>query len=321
MDKKELARWRKYNTLAEEVDPSSFISEHGLRLIDNLEGHGDIGYKVVNGQGTTYHGVTQEGLDGLKELTIKYSVKVPNDLVGADVKTITKEQAKTATQYIAVLNTMLVNDFTETTNFQNWDQTARDAFLSYFHYNSPYKLRKSLNDDNPGSTLKAIKSNNPCRAAQTLLLNSDGTFYGEYVKADGKLDPYVKRAAAAILAMRNPDYEFDKEQARDTENRLKQPDFSKESVMRLGRMADDYDKPTLVSALLGGCDDADIIDASKGNIPADEETTAQASQTEPVQTSAPKPMFSNIDLKSAFTDFTNTIKNLFTNNQEKNDAQ
>ena len=324
MNDKDLKYWKDKNkTAMNEIDPYAYLGARGLALIENLEGHQN-GKETVDGIVTTYYGITQAGIDGLKELSTKFNTKVPDWMIGADVSTLNRDQCAEVTQYIAALNTMLVDRETETANFSSWDLSHREAFLSYFHNVSPYRLRSSLREGAEGSVLLHIKHNNPYRALQALLENSDGTFIGEYQKPDGTRNGYVKRCLVPSFAYGNPEYTYSASEALELENKMRnQNDFIATSHSYLGDFAEENELSKLISNAEGQEADEEMQNNSEVSANAFKESNSdieqqnkQASQKE--QTDLVKRVMQGIE--SAVSDFTNWSKNLLTNTQEVSNA-
>lgn len=320
MNKKDLATWKKWNASATEtIKPGEYLGARGLQLIENLEGHAKIGLKKVEGIWTNHYGVTQAGIDGLKEMSGRFNTKLPDWIVGADVTKLNRKQCAEITQYIAAFNTKLVDAETGTGNFSSWDLPQREAFLSYFHNESPYKLRNSLRQGLDGSVLHHIKNNNPYRALQALLENSDGSFHGEYVKDNGERDGYVKRCLVAAFAYGNPDFSFSASEAGDLENRMRMKDFVKECHERLKQISDHYATYGINSAINGDAIMQATQDNSEVSIKVPESDIQKAEQKKAAEQPKQEPgLFEKVEKFAS--DFTNSIKNLFTNTKEDNNA-
>lgn len=318
MNKKDLNYWKRCNANAtEEINPNDYLGVRGLALIENLEGHKDIGLTEVNGVPTNHYGVTQNGIDGLKELCGRFNTKIPEWMVGADVSKLTREQCAEVTQYIAAMNTMLVDAETETGNFSSWDLPQREAFLAYFHNESPYKLRSSLRQGLDGSVLYHIKNDNPYRALQALLENSDGTFHGEYVKENGERDGYIKRCLVSAFAYGNPDFSYSASEAASLENRMRMPGFVGECHERLKGISEHYAVYGLNNAINGDADEQITQDNSEVSIKVPQSDLDKAAAAkQPAQQEQPKTPTIFEKVGQLVSDFTNGMKNLLTDNQE-----
>ena len=320
MNKKDLAYWKRCNKNATEViKPGEYLSARGLELIENLEGHRKKGLETINGIPTNHYGITQNGIDGLKELCGRFNTKIPDWMVGADVTKLNRKQCAEITQYIAAMNTMLVDAETETGNFSSWDLPQREAFLSYFHNESPYRLRNSLKQGMDGSVLYHIKNDNPYRALQALLENSDGSFHGEYVKPNGERDGYVKRCLVAAFAYGNPDFSYSPSEALELENRMRMKDFVKESHDRLKQISDHYATYGINSAINGDANEQMAQEGSELTIKVPQAHIDKAAKEQPEKDNNETGTFLG-KMGQLFSDFTTGMKNLLTNNQEAKDA-
>ena len=314
MNKDELNKWRDSNKRSEPVNLDKYISERGLELIKNIEGHKKP--SVVNGIYTSYYGVTQRGIDGLRELTTNFHVSVPEWMIGKDVKTLTEDEAKEVTAYTAVLNTLLVDKFTGTCNFSSWDVDTKEDFLSYFHNQSPYSLRGGLAKEKPGSVLYHIKKNDIYRAAQAIMEDPDGNVTNEYIHK-GKLDGMAKRKVLPCFVMGNPNFVYNEEQARDLEQRLRQPDFVKECHRRIGEIGRIARMPGFLQEVKAEVEQEKLFELGQFSKPENkrqkyEDVHPKKEQENPLDKE--KSMIGKLsDLYSAFTD---GLKNLFTKDNE-----
>lgn len=334
-----VAKWKKSNaTATKELDYNQYISQRGLAIIRECEGHHD-GYDEK--KKTTYYGLQQNGIDGLERLSTRFGVKVPDWMVGARADKVTEEQAKEITGYIGMLNTMLVDNFTGCDNFSKMDIETRTPFLIYLHNESPYKLRKSMEKKKPGSFLGAVKTNNPYLMAHAMLSKGDGSSIGE------AYDPlsnagYIRRLCITLSALGDKNFTFNVQEERDLDIKLRQKDYIAESRARLKALSDDFFHTR------------EAIDASNGELPVVKQPEQQIASAKPVeqvqqpeaQPAAQEPAMqpkqqqnnaqgkvnlpipsvltegdiaeaNNVldNVKSAFTAFS---KNLFTNNSEDN---
>ena len=111
--KEEKKRWKKLNASAKnELDINEYVSPHYFELLGNLEGNDEyppIGGKLVKGKWTTHFGVTQDGIESLKEFTSKYDMKVPNWILDANVRKIDKEKARIITEYVTAFEAEKTN--------------------------------------------------------------------------------------------------------------------------------------------------------------------------------------------------------------------
>lgn len=316
MNKDELNKWRNSNKHSEPVNLDKYISERGLELIKNIEGHKEP--SVVNGIYTSYYGVTQRGIDGLRELTTNFHVSVPEWMIGKDVKTLTEEQAKEVTAYAAVLNTLLVDKFTGTCNFSSWDVDTKEAFLSYFHNQSPYSLRDSLAKEKPGSVLYHIKKNDMYRAAQAIMEDSEGNVTNEYIH-NGKLDGMAKRKVLPCFVMGNPNFVYDEEQARDLEQRLRQPDFVKECHRRIGEIGRVARMPGFIEAIKAEVEQEKLFELGQFSKPEKKRQKYEDVHPKKEQENPFDKEKSTIEkLSDLYSAFTDGLKNLFTKNNEEN---
>lgn len=324
MNKQDLAYWKRCNKNATEtIVPGEYLGARGLELIENLEGHRKTGLKKVGNQWTNHYGITQEGLDGLKELCGRFNTKIPDWMVGADVRKLNRKQCAEITQYIAAMNTMLVDAETETGNFSSWDLPQREAFLSYFHNESPYRLRSSLKQGAEGSVLHHIKNDNPYRALQALLENSDGSFHGEYVKPNGERDGYVKRCLVAAFAYGNPDFSYSPSEAGALENRMRMPGFVKESHDRLRQISDHYAAYGINASINGDAFQEMSQDGSEVSIRVpqsaiDKAEAKKAAETKKSSFAPATGIFAGMG--KLLSDFTNGMKNLLNSTQEDENA-
>ena len=312
MDQKEKQRWRKANAKADPiVDMEEYTSPLYLQLLDNLEGDYPNGPMDVNGIPTTHFGITQKGLDGLKELTVNHNVKVPDYIIGAKIEELSKQQAGEVAQYIAVQNLKDVEKELGNNNLSLFDASNRDALLSVFHMLPAKNFINSFRQGYPGSVLRAINENNPFKAAQCMMERADGTLIGEYVTPKG-LDGAVKRFCVPAFKLENPEYTHDTKEARNSENRLRSENFVYNLHEDVKKKANTFGEIRLGEALLG--DDWQTMIESGSDLYKENKQT-------PATPADVKPQLAEQAAASGYTkfatDFTNWLKKYLTGNKEE----
>ena len=296
---------KEYNDEAKNtVDFSDFINDRCLEVIRIAEGHD--GYSAKDK--TTYYGITQKGIDGLHELPRKYSIQIPEWMLSAKVDKITEEQARQIAGYHAVLNTMLVDDFSDCPNFSNLPLEERSGMLTYLHNVSPYALRAGFAAEAPGSFLQAVRSNNVYNMLLALMSHADGTPIEEFYESE--TPGYTRRVMSSVFATANKDFIMNPQQVAEMDIRLKQPNFMKEAHSRMRGLSDDWFAGREM-----------IVDY------ANKDMQGKADESEPVQKEEPKLAKAQpteedemrqkaSSLSTMMYDFTNKVKKLFTNKEE-----
>lgn len=288
--------WNKYHKEAiKEEDPSNYINDRGLEIIRVAEGHLK-GYDTKNK--TTYYGITQAGIDGLEALQRVYKVRIPEWIRDAKVDKITEKQARELTKYNAMLNTKLIEDFASSPNFSKLSLDTRSAFLTYFHNVSPYSMRKSFEENKPGSFLRAVRTGNPYLMGQALISRGDGSSLGDIDNG------YKRRAMMTVMAIGNKDFTMSIQQERDMDIRFKLPKFGDEAHQRLGELANNWFSYRKNSEVMFAFED-------------EKKQQKQApKQPEPPVSNLPEPSKN----EGLLANLTKPIKNLFTNSEETNNA-
>lgn len=312
MDKKEKQRWRKANAKADPVvDMEEYTSPLYLPLLDNLEGDYPNGPILVNGVPTTHFGITQKGLEGLKELTINHNVKVPDYILDAKIEELSKQQAGEVAQYIAIQNLKDVEKKLGNSNLSHFDASNRDALLSVFHMLPAKNFFYSFDQGLPGSVLRAINENNPFKAAQCMMEKADGNLIGEYVTPEG-LDGAIKRFCVPAFKLENPEYTHDEKEARNSENRLRSQNFVYNLHEDVKKKANTFGEIRLGEALLG--DDWQTMIESGSDLYPDNQQAQLASTDVKPQTAEQAASSGYTDFVS---DFTNWLKKYLTGNKEE----
>lgn len=285
---------------------NDYISEAALDAIYVLEGHFKGAETPTRHDGkkdppTTYYGITQNGLEQLKELRRKYGVDVPKDLLQADVNSLTKKQARDVAGYVAMHNTFVMDDsYGEDTPgyFSQLPLNVRSAILTVQHTGGTNKLKKSLNDPNAkGSLLKAIKSGDREEIAMALISKSDGTLMDEPSKSNNR--GRINRYLAAVKLMYDSDNKtFSTVASRDkTFNRWRDNPNTVNNVANMlqtiyrGNIAkqnEDYimrNTPTINLAHANTANNAEPIDEQNVNspVPAANKTGILANLTKPIK--------------------------------------
>lgn len=299
-------KWEKYNQEAKQAeDYKDYINERGLEIIRNAEGHFK-GPEKVNGVTTTYYGITQKGIDGLEKLSRSYDVKLPDWILSAKVDKLTEKEAKEIAGYHAMLNTKLVDDFSDCNNFSDMELDTRSMFLTYLHNISPYAMRKAYKEGEPGSFLSAVRGNNPYLMARALIQKADGTVMEEFDQTTER-NGFKRRSLLPAFALGNKELTFNKAEQIELDNRFKQPGFVQECFDRLTSMSIDYDS------------------LKQSESEKSHEYEAEPSKTTPVNTTLQeeKPKLAEQAAISGYskfaTDFTNWLKKYLTgNNKEVN---
>lgn len=291
--------WNKYHKEAmKEENPDDYINSRGLEIIRVAEGHNK-GYDA--GSKTTYYGITQAGIDGLEALQRVYKVKLPEWIRDAKVDKITEKQAKDLTKWNAMLNTKLIEDFSSSPNFSKLSLDTRSAFLTYFHNVSPYSMRKSFDENKPGSFLRAVRTGNPYLMGQALISRTDGSSLGNID------DGYKRRAMMAVMAVGNKNFTMSVQQERDMDIRFKLPKFGDEAHQRLGELSNNWFAYRKNSELMFAFpDDKDQTKEQKKPVKM-QKPAEQVQQNNPAKKSTMDTMIANL---------TNAMKNLFTNYKE-----
>ena len=291
--------WDKYHKEAmKEEDPDNYINARGLEIIRVAEGHNK-GYDA--GSKTTYYGITQAGIDGLEALQRVYKVKLPEWIRDAKVDKITEKQAKDLTKWNAMLNTKLIEDFSSSPNFTKLSLDTRSAFLTYFHNVSPYSMRKSFDENKPGSFLRAVRTGNPYLMGQSLISRADGSSLGDIN------DGYKRRAMMAVMAVGNKDFTMSIQQERDMDIRFKLPKFGDEAHQRLGELANNWFSYRKNSELMFAFPDKKEQPKEQKPVIKTQKPIEQAPQVSIGKKGTMDMMIANL---------TNAMKNLFTNYKE-----
>ena len=320
--KEEKKRWKKLNASAKnELDINEYVSPHYFELLGNLEGNDEyppIGGKLVKGKWTTHFGVTQDGIESLKEFTSKYDMKVPNWILDANVRKIDKEKARIITEYVTAFEAEKTNSKLQNRNLMKISEPMREAALSIFHMLPVNNFYKSYDDMLPGSILRAIDHMNEAEIAKTALEHADGKFIGEYVNEDGSLNSDIKRFAIPAIKRISPDYVHNKDEAFDLENKLRQSGYVFGLHENNKKEADNANEIRLGLALLNDEEQTAIEQGSE--LYGDKQVEKQ----EPTKSVSEKPVGSSLEegweqiksgAKQLLTDFTNWHKKLLNNDE------
>lgn len=301
------------------VDPSLYISEAALDAIYALEGY-EKGAEMTD-KLTTYYGITDNGLAQLKELKKNYYVDVPQELLTATVKGLTKEQAREVTKYIAVHNSMRINEhFGENNTFMNLPLHIRSAVLTDYHRGGVPSIADSWKDpDKPGSIMKAFETGSREKIALALISNADGSII-KY-KNDEKNGQRNRHLAAVRLMYDTENNSFpDKKTAQAVYGEWQNKPGYIPSVANTLNLLDkdltnrrERGESEMVHAYYGVSNEDEMKNKSE---------EASKLHPKPVKEEPEKDENYTIYQKAfkAVSDFTNSMKNLFTNNQEDKNA-
>lgn len=200
-----------------EVDIQDYISQKGLNSIRSLEGHfsGVENGSIENDKNikTTYYGITQNGIEGVKQLEKKFNIKIPEYIKTAKVEDITEKQAREITGYHAVLLTEKINQAVNDDSFMNLTISERSALLAYLHSTGvDGMIKSSKNPSNKGSLINAIKTNNIYNIGKSLITKEDGSVMSELNEGNKGMK---NRILATLSMMFDPDASFETVEDRD----------------------------------------------------------------------------------------------------------
>lgn len=301
------------------VPYASYISEQALDAIYVLEGHFKGAETPSRADGkkdptTTYYGITENGLSQVRSLSRK-GVKVPSELLKANVKSLTKDQARDAAGYIAMHNTMTMDDAygdDAPGYFSQLPLSWRSAILTVQHTGGTNKLKDSLNDPNAkGSLLKAIKTGDREQIATALISKSDGSLMDEPAGSNNR--GRINRILAGVKLM----YDTDNNTFKDVKSRdeafnrwKKNPNTVKmvadnlQNIYRgtVAKRNDDYNMRSLAKA------SKQTIQPQNNAVPVDDENV-----NEPVGQNPPK--------QGLLSKLTGGVKKLFTKEEVQPNAQ
>lgn len=199
------------------INIQDYISQKGLDSIRTLEGHfsGVQNGSIENDKNikTTYYGITQNGINGVRELEKKFNIKIPEYIKTAKVENITEKQAREIAGYHAVLLTEKINQAVNDNSFMNLTLSERSALLTYLHSTGvDGMIRSSKNPKNKGSLINAIKTNNIYNIGKALITKEDGSTMTELNDGNRGMK---NRILATISMMFDPDASFETVEARD----------------------------------------------------------------------------------------------------------
>lgn len=198
-------------------DLDKYITKHVIECLYIMEGYKNGAKETLEPSGaktwTTYYGITAGALDNIKRLN-KDEFNVPEELLNATVKSLTKKQAREVAYYnAAYLTKYLDNQFENKESFSDLDINMRSAILSALWTGGHTKLKKSYDEDAPGSLLRAIETQDRENIARALISNADGSIMKN--PNGGKTDGLKNRYYAAIRLMYNPNEMLNDEARKD----------------------------------------------------------------------------------------------------------
>ena len=214
----------KTETKEKSVKPySSYISEAALDAICYLEGHHD-GKKKPKGDPfeTTYYGIRQSGLDEFKRLTKAgwFGNEVPKELTASTLDSLTEEQAREITGYLAMANTRKMDSAYGDNSCQYISALpidVRSAILTLAHNRGVDKMIQNYknNPNDPSSILRAARTGEREAIGMSILTMPDGTLCNSPAKS--KKPGNVNRHMAAVRLM----YDTDNESFKDEDSKDK----------------------------------------------------------------------------------------------------
>lgn len=303
------------------VDPSDFISDAALEAIDALEGHPKDGVDN-NGRPTNSYGVTNNGLAQLKELNKNFHVYVPKELLTTPREKLTREQCKQVASYVAVHNSLQIDaHFGDQHTFLNLPLHIRSAVLTDYHTGGTPHIADSWKDPNAvGSIMKAFETGSREKIALALISNADGSIIKyKNDKQNGKRNRHL----AAVRLMYDTDNKSFPD--RNTADKVKgkwqnQPGYIDSVAGTLRSLDADFTarrergENAMMHSYYGVTDKENKQEKSKKAV-ASMQKEPTLPEIQPVQDLTIFDKFGQ-----ALSDFTNGLKNLFTNTKEDNNA-
>lgn len=298
-------------------DYSNYISESALDAIYVMEGHFD-GAKNPTGHNgkkeklTTYYGITEDGLYDLRRLKSAYSVDVPNDLLKADVKSLSEKQARDVAGYLAMYYTKEFDSQYDDgiPYFYNLPLNVRSGVLSVV-MNGGLKAMKQAYKDNPKgcNVLNAAKTGSRENVGVALMCKNANQLMDEPYQSPKR--GRVNRILAGIRLM----YDTNNNSFKDVDSRDKVYDEWLKDKHVVQRYANHMRNIELANKVKQYQDD-DIINTAAfyednpgTSAPMAEQTKSQAPREDQTK-----------EKPGVITKLTNGVKKLFTNSNEQENA-
>lgn len=295
-----------------------YITPQALDALYVLEGHSKGVETPKKNDGkqdkpTTYYGMTDTGLNRIRELARKKDINIPLPawLEKATIKGLTKEQAREAAGYLAACNTKLLDNCYNdgNYNFSRLPKEWRSAILTLAHTGGVNSWIKSLSDPKAiGSTLQAIKTGDRELIARSLMSKADGSLMDEPHNSPKR--GRINRILSAVKLLYDTQANtFKDEKSRDAA--YKRWGDNKFTVMNVNNhLANIYHANFLTKQ-----QEDNMRQMAIGNkwYPPQEETPEPNNLTE-------SNAIGQAQSEGLLTKLTNKAKNLFTNSEEKQNA-
>lgn len=292
-----------------QVNIYDYITPQALDAIYYLEGHFNGATKPKNYKGhqdplTTYYGITENGLKTLRASKLQ----LPEFMKKATVSSLTKEQAREVTGLLAAAHTIAMDNAynDENKSFSKLPLAWRSAVLTLAHSNGVNGWIRSYKEGNPGSVMKAFTTGNREVISRYLMAKKDGSIVDEPYGSDkaGR----INRILGAVKLMYDTDNNsFRNTKAKDeTFKRWKSNPHTVKNVQNvIGNIyLADSELHDFDDDLRKEVDQQMAIPAMTTQKKIDNQTLQQN------ETPAAKE-------ESMLSKLTKPIKNLFTNNEEK----